>query len=307
MRKGKAWGLAWVLLALAAPAWARDEGGLVRLELTDGSTLLGAIVAEDEEALTVKTLAGLEVRVPRAAVTSLRATRSGEGGFGGGDPSGSRLLLAPTARPLQEGEGYFSDHYVLFPGATLGLTDSFSLGGGVSMVPALGLTDQAFYLAPRLAWTLSGKAALSTGALYTRAGGYQAAVAFGLGTFGSPDASLTVGLGLAATRDDEGEEEFDPQTGTWRFRPSRWEFRDAPIVLVGGNKRLSRRMALISENWLFLGQGFRLSRQPFGLGLRFFGDRLSADVGVILVGEVLESGFPIPWLSFSYHFPARGR
>jgi hypothetical protein len=77
--------------------------------------------------------------------------------------------------------------------------------------------------------------------------------------------------------------------------------------MVGGNLQLSNSLALVSENWLLLGRDFELSRQPFGLALRFFGDRISADVGVILVGEVLKEGLPIPWLSFSYHFgPSRG-
>lgn len=48
--------------------------------------------------------------------------------------------------------------------------------------------------------------------------------------------------------------------------------------------------------------GEKLSDQPFGVALRFFGDRISADVGMIFVGEVIEEGFPVPWLSFSYHF-----
>lgn len=36
--------------------------------------------------------------------------------------------------------------------------------------------------------------------------------------------------------------------------------------------------------------------------MRLFSDRLSADVGVILSGELLDEGFPLPWLSVTYHF-----
>jgi hypothetical protein len=41
---------------------------------------------------------------------------------------------------------------------------------------------------------------------------------------------------------------------------------------------------------------------PFSIALRLFGERLSADFGFILIGEVLQEGFPIPWLSIGYAF-----
>ena len=55
--------------------------------------------------------------------------------------------------------------------------------------------------------------------------------------------------------------------------------------MLGGNIRLSNNIALVSENWFITGGDFSLGEQPFALALRFFGDRLAADVGAILVGE----------------------
>jgi hypothetical protein len=203
-------------------------------------------------------------------------------------------MFAPTARPLRRGEGYFSDHYVLFPGVAFGLTDQLSLSGGVSVVPGLGLSEQIFYVSPKLGFELSERAAVALGAAYAGNGGDEgAAIAFGLATLGRPAKSVTLGLGFAGSR----KQEFDS-----RARSSRdvWRWRDKPILMLAGSVQLSNSVALLSENWLLLGE--RVSDQPFGLALRFFGDRLSADVGVILVGEVIEEGFPVPWLSISYHF-----
>jgi hypothetical protein len=74
--------------------------------------------------------------------------------------------------------------------------------------------------------------------------------------------------------------------------------------MVGGSLRVARSLSLISENWLLLGGD--LGEQPFGVALRFFNGRISADVGMVLVPDVLDEGFPVPWLSFSYHFgPSR--
>jgi hypothetical protein len=203
------------------------------------------------------------------------------------DPNHTRLMFAPTGRPLRRGEGYFSDHELAFPGFAVGLTDNFSLAGGVSMVPGLGLGEQLTYISPKLGWQLSDRAAVSVGALVVGAGGFDngaaVGVGFAVGTFGSRDASLTVGLGAARELDnDHGE--------------------TAPIVVLGGQVRLSDSVALVSESWLRVGGGARFSEQPFGLAVRFFGERLSADVGVVLIGDVLDEGFPVPWVSVSYHF-----
>jgi len=78
------------------------------------------------------------------------------------------------------------------------------------------------------------------------------------------------------------------------------------VVMLGGSLRVARNLSLVSESWLILGKDFDLSQQPFGLSLRFFSGRISADVGFVLVADILDEGFPVPWLSFSYHFgPSR--
>jgi hypothetical protein len=212
------------------------------------------------------------------------------------DPNYSRLMFAPTGRPLRKGDGYFADHELVFPGFAYGLSDNVSVAGGISTLPGLGLSEQLVYFSPKVGFELSDRAAVSLGGLVAGAGGADdigtLGIAFGVGTFGPRDHSLSVGLGVA--RELGG-----------RFAST------LPILMVGGQTRLSRSLALVSENWLVLGGGVPLEEQPFGLALRFFNGRLSADVGVVLIGEVLEEGYPLPWVSFTYHFgpghASRGR
>jgi len=267
----------------------------VSVSLQDGQTFVGTILQEDVSYVTLRTDAGVEVRIPRSSVASMAPVHVAEPGLLRRDPHDSRLLFAPTGRPLRRGSGYFSDHYVLFPGVTYGVTDGLSVSAGASMVPAVGLSDQLLFASARFAHQVSDQVALSAGALYATGADEGAALVFGVGTFGPPHRSLTVGLGFGGTKTEGGYPDYR--------RSFRW--RDAPILMVGGNVQLSSSLALVSENWLLLGRDFELSRQPFGLALRFFGDRISADVGVIFVGEVLKEGLPIPWLSFSYHFGPR--
>jgi hypothetical protein len=211
--------------------------------------------------------------------------------FPPGDPNYSRLLFAPTGRPLEKGDGYLSDYELLFPGGAYGITDNLSIAGGVSVIPGLGLDEQLLYVSPKLGWNLSDRAAVSVGGLFARAGGgeYDQAESLGIGyavgTFGRRDRSLSVGLGAAKASGEDGA---------------------LPLLMLGGTTTVSRHIALVGETWLWLGEDFDIGQQPIGLGVRFFDERLSADVGVILLGDLLDEGFPLPWVSVTYRFGSNG-
>lgn len=279
-------------LFLASGITLAAEGDRVSILLKDGSRILGQILEESESTLRVRTDAGAEMSIPREAIESLRAR---QGRYQFEDPNYSRLMLAPTGRPLHKGHGYFNDVYVLFPSFSYGLTDHVGLTAGMSTVPGLGLTDQLFYVTPRVGFEPSPNFAVSAGVLYATGSldddspsNAGAGIAFGAATIGPPDKSLTLGLGYGYTRDN-GDVDFG----------------STPVLMLGGNLRLSNRIALVSESWMLLDEGWELAQQPFGVAARFLGERVSADLGFILVGDVLEEGLPIPWLSVSYHIGRR--
>lgn len=207
------------------------------------------------------------------------------------DPNESRLMLAPTARPMKKGLGYFSNHELVFPGFGYAFTDNVSVAGGVSTIPGLGLSEQLAYVSPKIGVQLSDKASVAVGGLIAGIPGSgddlgSVAVGYGLGTFGTSRTSLTLGAGFLRELGDQ-------------YAPTQ------PLILIGAQHRLSRSIALVSENWLLLDEDVDWHEQPFGLAVRFFNDRISADVGVVLIGEVLEEGYPIPWASLTYTFGRR--
>jgi hypothetical protein len=285
-------------LTLSRGALASDPApGTVTLRLKGGSRVVGVIVKEDPDQVTVMTTAGVEMQLPREAIVSMSREAGPEERS---DPNATRLMFAPTARSLPKGDGYFSDHYVLFPGFSYGLTEHVSLSGGMSVVPFVGFEDQLFYASTRAGWQVSKRASVSVGGLVAGGlDGFGAGILFGVGTFGSTDASLTAGIGFGAAREDASL--------PYEHSRRRWAVREAPVLMIGGSRRLSDHVAVLSESWIVTGRSFHLSEQPFGVALRFFGDRLSADVGFILVGEALEEGFPVPWLSFTYQFGPSAR
>jgi hypothetical protein len=207
------------------------------------------------------------------------------------DPNETRLMLAPTGRPPKKGEGYFSNHELVFPGFGYAFTDHISIAGGISTIPGLGFREQLEYVSPKIGFELSDKVALSVGGLIAGVpgdgyGGAGVALGYGIGTFGTRKASLSLGLGVA------------------RELGSNWAVTE-PVLMVGAQVRVSKMAALVSESWLVLDGEVPLSAQPFGFAVRLFNQRISADVGFVIVGELIDEGFPIPWLSVTYHFGKR--
>lgn len=261
---------------------------IVTLELNDGSSFNGKIMEELPDKIIFHTVSGLEITIPKSMVKKIKALEGKmvEGKYYRLDPNYSRLLFAPTGRPLKKGHGYFSDYYVFFPGISYGFTNYFTLMAGFSFLPGLDLGEQLKYFAPKFGGEINEKLAVSVGALYITVKDVAAGIGFSALTLGERDKSFTLGLGLGYIKEEEKD----------------FEFAKKPILMLGGNIRLSNSVALVSENWFILGEEFRISTQPFSIGVRFFGEHLSGDVALIIIGEVIQEGFPIPWLSFVYNF-----
>ena len=71
------------------------------------------------------------------------------------------------------------------------------------------------------------------------------------------DSAATIGLGYSYARTDD-------------------EDAGSGVVMIGGEHRVSRRVKLVTENYVFKGGGFASG------GLRFFGEKLSADFGLVV-------------------------
>lgn len=273
----------WEPVPLPIQGTARMPDHPVTISLKDGTALTGKVVGEEEKSFAVVTLADLEVKVPKSSILSIEPVRGQVVGgmFYRSDPNYSRLMYAPTGRPLHRGEGFFSDYYVFFPGISYGITDQVGFMAGMSVFPGGPLEAQLKYVAPRIGVQISDKYAISAGTLYATGGddgGTSFGVAFAVGTIEQRNKSFTVGIGRTY-----GDDELESET----------------ILMVGGNVRLSNSAALISENWILPAED---DGRAFGLAIRFFGDRIATDVGLVFIPVVLEEGFPIPWLSFVYNF-----
>lgn len=259
-----------------------DSEKLQRLVLKDGSELIGTIEKEDSTMIFFKTMGNISLTIPLEQVQK-REKLFGEnvgGKYYPFDPNNSRLLFAPTAHPLDSGEGYFSVYQIFFPFMAVGVTKYFVVAGGVSLLP--GAKAQIFYLAPKVIPIQTEKFDLAGGFIYTnitdiKNGG--GGIVYSVGTYGTQKAAVTLGLG-------------------WGF--SSEELEKKPIIMIGLETQFSQKnIKLISENWLIPNSDIDL----ISIGVRFFGKRLAADLGLVYpLGAHLE-GFPFfPWVGFAYNF-----
>ena len=70
------------------------------------------------------------------------------------------------------------------------------------------------------------------------------------------------------------------------------------MLMLGGEKRLSKRTALVTENWLSPG----VDQPLVSYGIRFFGEKLSVDLALItpLGADYIFPG--MPYIDFVFHF-----
>ena len=275
------------LRAQAAAEAGHDapQGAVQEILLRDGSRIFGRVVSQDAERLVVVTTAGARVEIPRAQVDRMRIAtgRQVDGAFWGEDPNLSRLFFTSTARPLPQGEGYVSSFMLFFPFVAYGVTDRFTMAGGTPIIPdAIG---RVFYLAPKVTVSHRPGADYAVGALgfFSSKDEGSVGVLYGSGTWGTSDNAITAGAG-------------------WGYASSgsTLDLASKPVLMLGGERRINRRMKLVTENWLPLGS----SSHFVSGGVRFIGERISADLGL---GTFSEGGCCVPLVNFVWNFGGGAR
>lgn len=263
----------------AAQPIARDESVVTHeLRLSDGSRLYGRVSSASDSEVVFETASGAIVSARRDQIVSLRRVeglmRNGE--FQPADPNNTRLFFGPTGRSLPKGQTYLGVYEFLVPFVQVGVTDSFSIGGGTPLLFGFedDASDRPYWITPKLQIFNGRKAQVAVGLFQGFGGGASAGIAYGVATTGNVAGSLTVGAGMAYTGD--GDRTF--------------------VMMVGGDRALRRNFKLVSENYLWAsGDGI------VSVGFRFYGDRLSADLALAApIGQI--GGFVFPVANFVYLF-----
>jgi hypothetical protein len=269
-------------IIMIAQEWNKKPLNFTRIELVNGEEYKGIIEDYKDTCFIIKDASGIEMKVPQNKIISFKKLRDNlvNGSIQRFDPNRTRLFLAPTARSLNAGEGYFSDYMIFFPFVAVGITDFASLSGGVSLIP--GAENQMVYGNLKFTLFQNENVGICAGLFYMTVFEYSAGgVAYGIATIGSNDKAITLGLGNG----------FTGESG----------FSENPIIVAGGEFTVSDGLKIISENWIPANGDEAI----LSFGFRFFGENVAGDFGLITVSSFLSEsrGFPfIPWLGFTYNF-----
>lgn len=261
---------------------ATPEGRVTQIVLRDGSSLYGRVLEVTTTGVRFSSAIG-ETTIPRASIASVRqvdASAIHDGQIWPEDPSRTRLFFAPTGRMLRTGENYFSDAYIFFPSLQAGISDQVTIGGGMSAFPGVSLDEQLYYVTPKFGVYSSPKVNAAVGFLAAGARSISDQTPVGLGygvaTFGDEDGSVTAGAGFGFTRTHASS---------------------AAVLMLGGSQRVSRSVALVSENYVFAAGG---GATLFSGGARFMSEHIAVDVALIGCGDC--GAVVVPYLSFIYRW-----
>lgn len=244
-------------MASAQDAPAAQVQKLFEVKTADGSKYFGYLESETPERVVIRTPGGAVIELARTDILSMTETEGTVVGqeFRPADANPTRLFFGPTARSLKEGEGYVGAFFYIMPTVQVGITDRLSIGGGTPLV--FGGGEFPIWITPKFQVYDSPRAAVAVGAMhFLNIDDHNVGIAYAAGTFGSRDDAVTVGVGWAYANSDRDSE-------------------GAAVVMIGGERRASRRIKWITENYFWKGGGFVSG------GVRFLGESLSADLGLV--------------------------
>jgi hypothetical protein len=261
-----------------------DTPVIFELRLKDGSVIYGVVQVDTPDRVVLKTIAGATVDVDRTKIAALQPAH-GEvvgGEFRPADSNTTRLLFAPTARALKKGDGYIGVYEFLLPFVQVGVTDRLSMGVGTPLIFFSDESGRPIWLTPKYQFYKGSKTTAAAGVMHFVLFGEDARVglAYMVATTGTDDNAMTAGIGWAYAR--YHEDRFNdacfgstPVAAMACAQPERTtETSGSAVAMLGGERRVGRRVKVVTENYAFKSGGI------LSFGVRFLGERLSADLGV---------------------------
>jgi hypothetical protein len=253
------------------------------ITLKDGSTMQGTIVSENQQEIVLSTENIGTITIKKDQIKSkiyLDSSNFKNGKYWFPNPNYSRYFISPGIQ-LNKGDGYYQNVDLSINTVSYGITNFFSIGGGVELYSTL-LGQPIFILMPKLGFEITKSFWIGGGILYINSAGALGdfgglGIAYGTATYGNTNNNITAGIG-------------------WGYFDTKWS--DKPVITISGMTRISRRFGLVTENW------FVPNYSIFTYGVRFIGEKISVDIGLVNSKDIAKGfklGLPF-FLDFVFKF-----
>ena len=216
----------------------------------------------------------------------------------------TRLFFGPNGRTLVRGEGYVTADQLFLPYVQVGITDHVSMGAGTLALFSSDVTPP-IWLTPKVKIFESDRTAVAAGVIDAIFSGDQFGLAYVVATSGPRDKAFTLGAGwtylhhsgsVIQTPTSSARPGYSVQPGRQSGDPSHTE--GAPVLIAGAEYRISRRVTVVSEDYLGSHGGTAL------VGIRVIDKHhpnLTANVGLMM--PITSSIFIVaPVFNFTWHF-----
>lgn len=258
---------------------------LVSVETIDGNEFLGEIMMEDSLSIKLKTQNFGEITIAKSDIKSqekVEVQQIKDGKFWFPNPQSSRYFWSPNGYGLKKGEGYYQNIWVLWNQVAYGLTDNFSIGGGIIPTFLFGAPTPVFATMKFSIPAKKDKFNIAAGGIAGYVIGEPEAgfgIFYGLATLGSPDANVTFGMGYG-------------------FAGGEWA--QSPVINFNGMFRVSSRGYFITENYYLNAGGQDVVLLTFGG--RLIIKQAALDYGLVIPIADIGQFVAIPWLGFTVPF-----
>jgi len=279
--------LLFACLVVVLKAQTISDTTLIQIETIDGNEFVGTIVSENAENLVLKTDNFGEITIQIKNIKSrkeINVQQIKDGKLWFSNPQSTRYFWSPNAFGLPKGEGYYQNIWVLWNQFAYGVTNNFSLGGGI--IPLFlfaGAPTPVFATAKFSIPVIKNKFNLGAGAIAGTVLGESGTgfgIMYGISTFGSPDNNVTVGLGYAFAGG---------------------EIQSTPLINMNGMFRVSSKGYIITENYFIAVDGETVAM--LSLGGRSIIKKAALDYGLFIpIAADMGTFIALPWLGFTIPF-----
>ena len=200
------------------------------------------------------------------------------------NPQATRYFFSPNAYGLKKGEGYYQNVWVMVNSFAVGVTDYFSIGGGVVPLFLFAGSPTPVWSTPKFSIPVArDKFNLGGGALMGTVLGEEDTgfgILYGRSTLGSKDKNVSLGLG------------YGYAGGSWA---------KAPMINLNTMIRFGPKGYFISENYFIQTEG--TTALIFTLGGRHIIQNAGLDYGLVIpIISDMDSFIALPWLGITIPF-----